>query len=97
MVAHSRAPVRTDRLRILNAPEPVVVELVANEPRAVRRSKGNGGGRAVEGILEIWRIDDEWWRAPISRRYYELMLDGGKRVVLYEDLVTGEWWMQKPA
>jgi len=53
--------------------------------------------RAVEGILEIWRIDDEWWRAPISRRYYELMLDGGKRVVLFEDLVTGEWWMQKPA
>ncbi len=53
--------------------------------------------RAVEGILEIWRIDDEWWRAPISRRYYELMLDGGKRVMLFEDLVTGEWWMQKPA
>ncbi len=96
MVAHSRAPVRTDRLRSLNAPEPVVVELVANEPRAVRRSKGNGGGQAVETVLETWRIDDEWWRQPISRRYYEVVLEGGKRVVLFRDLMTEAWFEQKP-
>ncbi len=96
MVAHSRAPVRTDRLRSLNAPEPVVVELVANEPRAVRRSKGNGGGQSVETVLETWRIDDEWWRQPISRRYYEVVLEGGKRVVLFRDLMTEAWFEQKP-
>jgi hypothetical protein len=52
--------------------------------------------RAVEDIGEIWRIDDEWWRQQIARRYYEVVLDGGKRIVLFEDLVTGEWWMQQP-
>ena len=89
---------RAERLWALNLPQRVTVELDAEgQPRAARLSMDKSDSRAVEGILEIWRIDDDWWRAPISRRYYELMLDGGKRVVLFEDLVTGEWWMQKPA
>jgi len=63
-------------------------------PVVVRREAGNG--RRVETAGEIWCIDDEWWRQPISRRYIEVLLEGGGRVVLYEDLITGEWWMQKP-
>jgi len=52
--------------------------------------------RPVESEGEIWRIDDEWWRAPIHRRYLDAILEGGKHVVLFEDLMTGEWWVQKP-
>ncbi len=48
----------------------------------------------VEAIIEIWCIDDEWWRKPISRRYVEVLLEGGAHVVLYEDLITGNWFMQ---
>jgi hypothetical protein len=96
MVAHSRTALRADRLRALNAPEAVQVEVDASGiPRTVRRSKNEGGGQAVEDILDVWRIDDEWWRRPITRRYFELLLDGGKRVVLFEDLSTGEWFMQQ--
>jgi len=73
-----------------------VVELVANEPRAVRRSKDNGGGQAVETVLETWRLDDEWWRMPISRRYYEVVIEGGRRMMLFQDLITGRWFSQKP-
>jgi hypothetical protein len=51
----------------------------------------------VEAIGEVWRIDDEWWRVPIHRRYVEVIIEGGKRVVLFEDLVAKEWWMQQPA
>jgi hypothetical protein len=50
----------------------------------------------VEEILEIWRIDDEWWRRPISRRYVEVVLEGGGHVVLFEDLETGDWFCQMP-
>lgn len=96
MVAHSRAALRVDRLRALNAPEMVSVELDTNgQPGAVRRSKNKGGGQAVENILDVWRIDDEWWRLPIARRYFEILLDGGKRVVVFEDLSTGEWFIQQ--
>lgn len=88
---------KTDRLRALNVPQRVEVELDANgQPAAVRRSKSNGGGQAVEDVLEHWRVDDEWWRLPIVRLYFEVVLDGGKRAVLFEDLRTGEWFMQRP-
>jgi hypothetical protein len=53
-------------------------------------------GKAVESIIEIWHVDDEWWREPISRRYVEVILEGGKHVVLYEDLITSDWFMQNP-
>ena len=55
-----------------------------------------GNGKRVESQGENWRMDDEWWRQPIVRRYVEVVLEGGGRVVLFEDLITGEWWMQKP-
>ena len=89
---------RTDRLRALNVPQRVDVELdAAWQPCVVRTHQNPLGGRRVEAIGEIWRIDDEWWRVPIHRRYVEVSFEGGKRVVLFEDLVAMEWWMQQPA
>jgi len=86
---------RVDRLRALNLPERVQVECETNgEPRTVKRSSGHA--TTIESIQEAWRIDDEWWRQRIARCYYEVVLAGGKRVVLFADLVTGEWWIQKP-
>lgn len=100
MVASARTPLRTDRLRAVNEPRPVAVELNGDgEPTVLRRSKDNGGGQkttaaVIETVLESWRIDDEWWRQLISRRYFAVILEGGARVVLFEDLVTHEWFMQ---
>jgi hypothetical protein len=97
MVAHSRTALRVDRLRALNAPEAASVELDANcQPGVVRRSRNNGGGQAVESILDVWRIDDEWWRLPISRLYYDVMLEGGGHIVLFKDHVSGDWFAQQP-
>jgi hypothetical protein len=105
MVAPARAPLRTDRLRTLNAPRLVTVELnAAGAPAKVWRSRDNGGGQGgqeetaevVETVLEMWRIDDEWWRQLISRRYFAVIFEGGTRVVLFENLVTNEWFMQTP-
>ena len=97
MVAHSRTPLRIDRLRALNAPEVVSVELdVIGQPRTVRRPKNEGSSQAVENILDVWRIDDEWWRLTISRLYYDVMLEGGGHVVLFKDLIAGDWYAQQP-
>jgi hypothetical protein len=87
---------KADRLRALNVPQLVEVELDANGLPIVMRDAGCEMRRAVEAVGEVWRIDDEWWRAPIHRRYVEAILEGGKHVVLFEDLMTGEWWVQKP-
>jgi hypothetical protein len=72
------------------------VELDASgAPAAVGRIGGWADGR-IECINESWRIDDEWWRHTISRQYFEVMLEGGKRVVLFQDLIAGNWFMQQP-
>lgn len=95
MVSPARAPLRTDRLRAVNEPRAVTVELNESGEMTVGRPDGRTVGK-VEAILESWRIDDEWWRQIISRSYLELMLEGGKRVVVFQDLLTGMWFMQQP-
>jgi len=95
MVAPARATLRADRLRAVNGPRTVTVELNESGLMTVGRPDGRTVGK-VEAILESWRIDDEWWRQPISRSYLELLLEGGKRVVVFQDLMTGLWFMQQP-
>ena len=94
MVPPARTPLRLDRLRALNLPSSVEVSLDEwGRPTVVVESDDSTG---VESVVEEWRIDDEWWRTPIHRRYFEVVLEGGAHVVLFEDLVSGEWFMQKP-
>jgi hypothetical protein len=103
MVAPSRATLRTDRLRAVNEPIAVTVELNESglltvgrpDPKGLPDGRGRTAGK-VEAILESWRIDDEWWRHAISRAYLEVLLEGGKHVVLFQDLFTGLWFMQQP-
>jgi hypothetical protein len=51
--------------------------------------------QAVAAILDSWRIDDEWWRAePLSRIYFEILLDSGQRLVIFKDLRLECWYRQ---
>ena len=103
MVAPARAPLRTDRLRAVNEPSEVTVEVdeyglptTVGRP-ALSETKGPDGRTArIESVNETWRIDDEWWRQMISRQYFEVMMEGGKRMVLFQDLINGEWFAQLP-
>ena len=76
-------------LRPLNQPRPVNVEADANgTPLNVER-------RAVEAVLETWRIDDEWWRSrPVSRAYWRLLLEDGRTVDVFRDVLRGRWYRQ---
>jgi len=95
MVAHSRAPLRTDRLRALNVPVSVAVDLDGDGlPIGIRDA--DHGTRRIAAVRERWRIDDEWWRHPIARRYCEVVLEDGRRVVLFQDLTSGDWFTQQP-
>src|SRR5207247_9145950 len=87
---------RADRLRALNVPYRVEVELDAGGVPIGMRDAESGIRRSVEAIGEVWRIDDEWWRQPISRRCVEVIFEGGGRAVLFEDLSTAAWMIQQP-
>ena len=111
MVPPARTPLRADRLRPLNAPVPVSVESTDGKLYVVRGTwcvtePDDQSLRTthhvprtelqVESIIDTWQLDDEWWRQRISRRYVEVVIAGGKRMLLFEDLVTGEWFEQSP-
>lgn len=100
MVAHprtadgpARPAVTAGRIRALNRPRPLRVEAAEDgRPTAVWLT---GRRYAVEAVLETWRIDDEWWRQqPVSQAYYSLLLEDGRVVTVYRDLVSGRWAKQ---
>lgn len=92
MVTHPRTSASPGGLLPLNLPQPAAVEEDnTGLPSAVLT---HGVLRPVTAIVERWRIDDEWWRAEISRQYYLVELEGGTRVTLFEDLVTRVWYTQ---
>jgi hypothetical protein len=68
-----------------------VEEDAAGFPAAVRAKHR----QAVAAVEDRWRLDDEWWRRePVSRLYFSVRLASGHRIVLYKDLVGGEWYKQ---
>jgi hypothetical protein len=76
--------------RRLNEPRPALVEAgVDGLPQRVNR-------RAVALVREEWRVVDRWWtEEPLSRRYFELVLDGGENVVVFRDEEQGAWFTQR--
>jgi hypothetical protein len=74
----------------LNLPRPCRVEVDADGlPVTV-------DGRAVESVRERWLIDEGWWTdTPVRRSYCELVLEGGRLTVAFEDLRRGGWYRQR--
>jgi hypothetical protein len=54
------------------------------------------GTVAVDSLREEWVVEDRWWTGqPLRRRYFELVLADGRNVVVFRDLVEGEWFSQR--
>jgi hypothetical protein len=80
------------RFRPLNTPAPLAVEADARgTPQALL---WRGAYRRVTAIVETWRVDDEWWRQEVARRYFAVELEGGRRVTIFRDLLRNAWYAQ---
>ncbi len=83
-------------LRRLNAPRRVEVRAgAASAPTALRR---NGEWLPVIELLDRYRTDDRWWtERPVSRTYYEVLLEDGRTATVFRDEIKGSWCEQKYA
>jgi hypothetical protein len=72
-------------------PLPVEVEIDADGIPAVV------AGATVEAVREEWVVEDRWWTpAPLSRRYFELVLADGRNLVVFrEPAESGRWFEQR--
>ncbi len=77
------------RLKPLGKPRRV--QVVTDPSGAPLRVSPGRSWRSVLSIRERWRIDDEWWRRPLSREYFEVVLQDGRVVELYRDLEQDTW------
>jgi hypothetical protein len=94
VVAHTRTPARPHRLRPLGEPRPVAVE-ADGERRPVAVTLRAGERLRVAEVQDVWRIDDEWWRErPVSRMYYAVLLEDGRTLIAYRNLVNDRWFKQ---
>jgi hypothetical protein len=47
-------------------------------------------------VREEWRIVDRWWTDdPVSRRYFDVVLESGQNAVVYRDEERSCWFSQK--
>ncbi|HEX3266565.1 MAG TPA: hypothetical protein VHQ98_01125 [Gaiellaceae bacterium] len=47
-------------------------------------------------VREEWRVVDRWWTdEPVSRRYFDVVLAGGERAVVFHDEEVGRWFSQR--
>lgn len=76
----------------LNTPDRLRVEENAKGRPTVIRGKRR---MHIESIDDCWRLDDEWWRLqPVSRLYYAIRLTNGQGMVIFKDLISGNWYRQ---
>ena len=53
------------------------------------------GRLRVDSVREEWLVEDGWWtRAPLRRRYFELVLEDGSDAVVFCD-PDGRWFRQR--
>jgi hypothetical protein len=91
VVADSRAAGAARTARLLE-PRPVLVEeRFDGTPRLVNRQE-------VAVVREEWRVLDRWWtEEPVSRRYFEVVLESGQNLVVFRDEEQGGWFSQRGA
>ncbi len=57
------------------------------------RLRGGGGSEQVE-VCNRWRVEEAWWRRPVSRDYYKL---AGQRLLalVYLDRLDETWHLER--
>jgi hypothetical protein len=73
--------------------QPLTVMSDAN--RTPRSFEWQGRIHSVTGISKRWRVDNGQWRVRVWREYFRLEIDTGLLVIIYRDLLTDEWYLQR--
>jgi hypothetical protein len=92
MFSSNKKMLGTSTGKPLNMPEALLVEEnLSGSPVAVKLKQRH----KIIAVEDCWRIDDEWWRSePISRMYYAIILDSGRKMVLSKNLIDNKWYQQ---
>jgi hypothetical protein len=89
VVAHPGGESHPRAARRLNEPRLAIVDAVESLPVSVDRIR-------IEIVREEWRVHERWWTGdPVRRRYFDVVLESGENVVVFEDEKDGRWYQQR--
>ena len=85
---------RPDSIRRLNVP--VVIRVETDALRIPLRVWYRQRWQQVACVRERYRVKDRWWAPePISRDYFDLMLENSQVLTVFEDRIQGCWYVQR--
>lgn len=73
--------------RLWSEGEPISV--VSDATKAPRAFTWQGRTHQVEVVVKRWRVDVDWWRGRVWRKYFKLTTHTGLLVILFRDLLNG--------
>lgn len=81
---------RVSVVRRLSAPRQLRIE--ADGYGTPRRLYHRGLWRVVAQVQDRWRTEDRWWTdEPVSREYFDLLLEDGRPMTVYFDRLSQRW------
>ena len=55
----------------------------------------NGQLHRVATLVERWRVDEGWWQRRVWREYFTLTTHSGLLVLIYHDVRSDTWRLQR--
>ena len=73
---------------------PLSVDVRESEERLPLAVQSNRGWQEICGIDDYWEFDLWWLPKPVTRSYFSVVDDMGRRLVLFRDECEGCWYRQ---
>jgi len=54
-----------------------------------------GQDHGIQKVANRWLVDEEWWKKRIWREYFKVITYSGLLMLVYHDLLTGQWYLQR--
>ena len=72
-----------------------VIRVRADELGKPQSFTWQGRNHKVFRVTKRWRVDEEWWKRRIWREYFKMATQSRMLVIIYRDLISGEWCLQR--
>jgi hypothetical protein len=74
--------------RLFDPPAPVAVEIgPEGSPARIRDQPAEA--------LSRWLVELDWWRSPVAREYWRLIVDGSVLCEVFHDLLLDAWFLER--
>lgn len=76
-------------------PEGIPIAVSLDSAEMPNRFSWQGQIHPIAEVCKHWRVKVDWWRDPAWRDYFKVTTKTGLLVVIYHDLQTKMWYLQR--